>query len=86
MHIIGDAGTDELLANGGGNTVLVLYNLLIGYANYRTLRLKSYASALWMATLVIIPCCSPAFVLGIPFGFWLLSILRDGDTMAAFEG
>jgi len=48
------------------------------------IRLQGYPTALIAAVAASLPCCSPFFVLGIPFGIWALVVLMRGDARDRF--
>ena len=35
--------------------------------------------------LAVIPCLSPCFILGIPFGIWALVVINQADVKEAFH-
>lgn len=46
---------------------------------------RMYAMAMLACILASIPCCSPAFILGMPFGIWGIVVLANEDVKRSFE-
>ena len=46
---------------------------------------QGYGFAVASAVLSVIPCCSPCFVLGFPFGIWALVVLLDEEVQRVFH-
>ncbi len=68
------------IANGG----LLAIHMFVLFGSVNMLRLRSYSSARMAAIVSLIPFCSPGVLLGVPFGYWALRILRRDDVKAAF--
>jgi hypothetical protein len=61
-----------------------LMNLAVALGAVSMIRLKGYRSAFVAAILSVIPCCSPCFVFGIPFGIWAIVLLSRSDVKQLF--
>jgi hypothetical protein len=61
---------------------LAVYPLVLA-GGIQMRRLRSHSLAVAAAVLAMFPC-SPAFLLGLPFGIWAFVVLLDPDVKAAF--
>jgi hypothetical protein len=75
-------GEDSLGILAGLAEFTALLIICIGAAKMG--HLKSYRMARLSAILSFIPCVSPFFVIGIPFGIWSLKLLRDPTIQSEF--
>jgi hypothetical protein len=57
--------------------------MLLGAWNMKWL--QGYALSVVAAILAVIPCTSPCYMLGLPFGIWALVVLNDPLVKAAFR-
>lgn len=64
---------------------LPLINVVVLFSAFCLHTCRAYPMALIGCILASIPCCSPCFVLGMPFGIWGLVVLMDDDVKRAFE-
>lgn len=72
-------GFGEMIGAVGSMVTWVLMTLAIILGSICMIRMKSYSGAMTAAIAAMIPCCSPFFVLGIPFGIWaLVALIRPG--------
>jgi hypothetical protein len=62
-----------------------LLSILIFCGALSMLRGRHYRFALATSFLACFPCVSPVVVLGIPFGFWALTVLTRPHVRAAFQ-
>lgn len=67
-----------------GQIVGLVFNVVAIVGSIDMLKLKSFRNAQIGAVVTVIPCCSPCFVLGIPFGIWALVILRQPGVRESF--
>ncbi|HWP85239.1 MAG TPA: hypothetical protein VNN17_08615 [Terriglobia bacterium] len=67
------------------NIVLQVISAFILCGAMRMRRLQSYRLARIACILAVIPCISPCYVVGIPFGIWGLCTLANPEVRAAFE-
>ena len=63
----------------------VITMIVIAVGAIGMLRLQGYGMAVTAAVLSVIPCCSPCYVCGIPFGIWALIVLRRPDVRCRFR-
>ncbi|WP_148618615.1 hypothetical protein [Mariniblastus fucicola] len=63
---------------------LLLHSLAM-WGAFNMMKLKSYSSARSAAIVAVIPCISPCYILGIPFGIWALVVLSKPHVKQAFE-
>jgi len=61
-----------------------IVNVMIVGCCINTLRLASYRWALTGGILAVIPVCSPLYIVGIPFGIWLLILLKKPEVQRRF--
>jgi hypothetical protein len=47
--------------------------------------LRGYGLAWTAAVASVIPCCSPCYVLGIPFGIWAIILLQKPEVRSRFR-
>jgi predicted Zn finger-like uncharacterized protein len=64
--------------------VMLITSIVVVVCATKMRRLESYGAAMTGAILAVIPCLSPCFLLGIPFGIWALVVLNQGDVKDAF--
>jgi hypothetical protein len=69
-------------ATGALQTIIGIL-VIVGAGKMR--RLESYGFAMAAAVLAMIPCLSPCWCLGLPFGIWAIVVLSDGQVRAAFR-
>lgn len=83
-----DPGTPEGLGELTGSLVTLVAWITITVAillgSIAMIRLRSYRSAVTAAMASCIPCCSPCFLLGIPFGIWAFILLMRPEVRARF--
>jgi hypothetical protein len=84
-YFMGSLAGEDPLANIAGNGVFAIYNVLMAFAYHHVRNLRVYRSALLLAMVGVVPCLSPGFILGIPFGLWLLIALSQPRTADAFD-
>jgi hypothetical protein len=65
--------------------VRLLIQWIIFHGATRMKALQSYEYAESAAVLSVIPCCAPCSLLGLPFGIWALTVLRDPAVKEAFR-
>lgn len=86
---------DEMMQQmaGGGSKIfgvifwafMLLINLFLFYGAVQIRSLKNYGLAMTTAIIATIPCCfAGCCVVNMPFGIWLLTILRDPVIKASF--
>ncbi|WP_442505534.1 hypothetical protein SH528x_004325 [Novipirellula sp. SH528] len=68
-----------------GACVIIAINSLILFSAIKMKGLKNYSLALTGAILAVIPCISPCYFLGIPFGIWALVVLMRPEVKQAFR-
>ena len=72
----------------GGITALISWfavTTAILFGSICMIRMKGYKSALAAAGASSIPCCSPFYLLGIPFGIWAWILLMKPCVRARFR-
>ncbi len=79
-------GAGELFGNIASLILWPLMNLVIVLGAIAMLRLKGYRTAYTAAILATLPCCSPCFLLGIPFGVWSIVLLNRPEVKQRFTG
>jgi hypothetical protein len=67
------------------SVVLIAFDALIAVGAYFMYKGKLYPLAMTAAVLSSIPCCSPCYFLGMPFGIWALVVLFDTEVQQAFR-
>lgn len=70
----------------GFYAITLLVSIAVIACSVRMRKLDSYAMAMTGSILACIPCLSPCFVLGIPFGIWALVVINQQDVRDAFQG
>lgn len=65
--------------------VLMALNGLVLFGAIKMLSLKSHGWAKTAAVIACIPCLSPCYIFGIPFGIWALVVMADPAVMRAFR-
>ncbi|EMI20856.1 membrane protein [Rhodopirellula maiorica SM1] len=68
-----------------GALVIFAINSVILFAAIRMKSLRSYPLALTGAILAAIPCISPCYFIGIPFGIWAIVVLMRPEVKQAFH-
>ena len=68
-------GAGQMIGGVGSLFAWFLMTVAIILGSICMIRMKSYSGAMTAAIAAMIPCCSPFFVLGIPFGIWALVVL-----------
>ncbi len=83
-----DTSTPEGASEYGGQIFAMLLMattaVIVLAGSLHMIRLKSYRSAMTAAIVSSIPCCSPCFFLGIPFGIWAIVLLIRPDVKSRF--
>jgi hypothetical protein len=64
---------------------LVALDLFIAFAGFQMIEMRSSRLVAAAAILCCIPGLSPLLFVGIPFGIWTLRLLRQSDTIQAFD-
>lgn len=75
----------QWIANIIGGIVILVVNGITLIGSIQMLRLRSYGLAMTAAVLAVIPCCSPCYILGIPFGIWAIVVLAQPNVKLAFR-
>jgi hypothetical protein len=65
--------------------LFMISNLIVAIGGFLMYNRGSYGMAMTAAILAIVPCFSPCYLLGIPFGIWALVVLNDPDVKEAFR-
>ena len=73
-----------IILYGGWGLVAVVLSMLMISGGLRMRRLSGYGLALTGAIVAMIPCLSPCFILGLPFGIIAIIALNDPEVAAAF--
>jgi predicted lysophospholipase L1 biosynthesis ABC-type transport system permease subunit len=77
------------ILSGGIGVAAGIVGLIVGIViilgALKMKRLESYAFAMTVAILAMIPCISPCCVLGLPIGIWAVVVLSDGYVKEAFR-
>jgi predicted Zn finger-like uncharacterized protein len=63
---------------------MLVSSIVVVACSTKMKRLDSYAAAMTGSILAVIPCLSPCFILGIPFGIWALVVINQNDVKEAF--
>lgn len=69
----------------GLGVLFLVLNCAVAYGAYNMMNMKSYSSARQACILAVIPCISPCYFLGIPFGIWGLVALGKPGVKEAFD-
>ncbi len=64
--------------------LFMIGNIVTAVGGYMMYSKRNYAMAMTAAILAIIPCFSPCYLLGIPFGIWAVIVLLDPEVKEAF--
>jgi hypothetical protein len=75
----------ELIGGTVGIGLFMISNLIIALGAFQMKNLSNYGMAMTATILSMIPCCSPCYILGIPFGIWSLIVLLNPDVKGAFS-
>ena len=79
-------GRDEALATVWGFSLsVIMFHGVMVVGAITMLRLGSYSMAQAGASVALIPCISPFFLLGIPFALWALSVLGEPRVRSGFR-
>lgn len=65
--------------------VMLVASIVVTACATKMKQLDSYAIAMTGSILAVIPCLSPCFILGIPFGIWALVVINQPDVREAFN-
>ena len=65
--------------------ISVLYSGMLASGAVSMMRRNSYLWATATAILAMVPLLGPCYILGIPFGIWASSVLRDPDVRISFS-
>ncbi|WP_372721517.1 hypothetical protein [Novipirellula sp.] len=68
-----------------GSCVIIVINCLILFSAIRMKGMKNYSLALTGAIMAAIPCISPCYFIGIPFGIWAIIVLMRPEVKQAFH-
>ena len=79
------SGRAEVIGGVAANGSLLVLHAFVFYGSLQMLRVRSYGRALSAAVISLFPFCSPAVLLGIPFGIWALAVLRHAGVKEAFR-
>jgi hypothetical protein len=63
----------------------MISHLIVGVGGYMMYRRSSYAMAMTATILALLPCFSPCYLIGIPFGIWALVVLIDPNVKEDFQ-
>jgi hypothetical protein len=63
---------------------MLVASIVVVACSTKMKRLDSYAAAMAGSIVAVIPCLSPCFILGIPFGIWALVVINQNDVKDAF--
>lgn len=91
LGVFGDqAAVQSDMAGGLGILRAVSYIFVIApqvfivFGALQMKRLQNHGIAMGAAIVSIVPCLSPCFIFGIPFGIWALVVLNKPEVKAAF--
>jgi len=77
-----------IAANSFGTVALPIISLMaavnVFYGALKMYRFENYRWALAAAAISLIPCISPCYFLGIPFGIWALVLMKKDQVKRAF--
>ena len=65
--------------------VLLVCNLVILFGAIQMRQLSNYSLAKWSASLAVVPCVGPCYLLGMPFGIWALVVLNKPEIQREFR-
>ena len=65
--------------------LILVSNVIILIGSINMLGLKRYDVCRLAATLAIVPCIGPCYLLGIPFGVWATIVLNKPEVREAFD-
>ena len=68
-----------------GHILFLSVNGIVLAGAIQMMKLRSYGFAMTASILAVIPCCSPCFILGIPFGIWGIVVLSNAQVKHAFR-
>lgn len=85
LHASGELSTSEILTTVAGNIICFLFNLFIAFGALRALQFRSLPWVRAAAIMSLLPLLTPCVLLGIPFGIWILVLLRKPEVRAAFR-
>jgi hypothetical protein len=80
-----DAEVMRSMGRASISVILIALHALIAAGAYFMYKGKLYPLALTGAIIASIPCCSPCYFLGMPFGIWALVVLFDAEVQRAFQ-
>lgn len=75
----------RLVGGAGAIVGMLVMDVLVIIGAYHLQNLKKFPLAMTGAIIACIPCCSPCFVFGIPFGIWALVLLNDSRIRPHFQ-
>ena len=78
-------GTTVLTVRCGIAALVFVTNAITIYGAIQMKNLRNYSMAKTAAVLSVIPCLSPCYFLGIPFGIWALVTLNNPDVRRRFQ-
>ena len=82
---VGWAKETQITVRVIGACFIIAINSLILFSAIKMKGLRNYSLALTGAILAVIPCISPCYFLGIPFGIWALVVLMRPEVRQAFR-
>jgi len=66
------------------NVVAMICHGVMAYGAFNMMNLRNYSLSMAASIIAVVPCISPACILGIPFGIWGIVALVNADVKAAF--
>lgn len=85
VEAIGIAAETQIAIRMCLGTLLLLVHSFIAYGAYNMMQQKSFSIAKTASIIAVIPCLSPCYFLGIPFGIWALVALGKPGVQRSFE-
>lgn len=86
--------TDPNLGMGGEINIIInviwafislSMSLVVLYGAIQMKKLNSFGISMAAAIIALIPCLSPCYLLGIPFGIWALVVMNKPEVKQAFK-
>lgn len=77
--------TGQMVGAVLGDIVRIIMHIVIILGALKMKSLTGYGMAMTACILAVIPCCSPCFVIGVPFGIWGLVVLNDARVKSEFQ-
>lgn len=78
-------GKTQATVRASVGTLLLLVHCFVAYGAYHMMERKSFSISRTASIIAVIPCISPCYFLGIPFGIWAMVSLGKPGVQQSFD-